>query len=544
MVRGFLSGAVFGAVVSGVGMTAGSYLGGTVELGEPPRTGTVELPAGTEFDRPPPETDPVVPAPETPPSATGTPEVAMPVPDAPMAAPDTLPADTPVLTAQPDAELAAPEVPEAPVAGPAPAGEQAVPAMPEVTLVPGAGPEAPPSVTAPNSPAEAPGIATPVAEDSAPELPQQTPPSVPAPLPAAPERAASDPSPSAPDPAPEAVAVPTPQPEPPVAEAAPESAPEPVVELVPEVAEIEPPQPAPPPAPEPTQGAAAEPAPEAPPSVLSEEPSGLRLPVPEIEDLAPGILTDRLPRIGEGADPAAEAETDPEAAAPPESVGPALLAHATPFEVVEGQPLMSIVLIDPGPGRADPAALAGFPVPLTIGLDPMQPGATEAMAAYRAAGHEVAVLTPLVEGAAPADVEQAFQVFLDRIPQAVSVLDLPEAVLQENRPRAAQVAEILAETGHGMITYERGLNSGLQVADSAGVPAIAVFRDFDDGTRDIEGMKRVLDAGAFRAAQQGGVIMTGALRPDTIAALAEWVLGSRASTVTLAPASAVLRSLQ
>jgi hypothetical protein len=175
-----------------------------------------------------------------------------------------------------------------------------------------------------------------------------------------------------------------------------------------------------------------------------------------------------------------------------------------------------------------------------VAVDPMQPDAATAMAGYRAAGAEVAVLTPLPEGAAPADVEVAFQEFFSQVPEAVAVLDLPDALLQESRPRAAQVADILSETGHGMVTYEKGLNSGLQVARSEGIPAATVFRDFDDGQRDGAAMKRFLDQGAFRAAQDGAVVMIGRLRPETLTALTEWALGTRAATITLAPVSAVL----
>ena len=44
------------------------------------------------------------------------------------------------------------------------------------------------------------------------------------------------------------------------------------------------------------------------------------------------------------------------------------------------------------------------------------------------------------------------------------------------------VVEILAETGHGMVTYDRGLNAGLQIAAGRDVKAAAVFREFDAET--------------------------------------------------------------
>ena len=186
--------------------------------------------------------------------------------------------------------------------------------------------------------------------------------------------------------------------------------------------------------------------------------------------------------------------------------------------------------------------MASFPVPLTIALDPSIAGVGARMAAVRAAGPEVAVLTPLPEGAAPADVEVAFQSFFNTIPQAVAVMDLPGAVLQENRPRAVQVVDIVAETGHGLITYDKGLNAALQIASAKDVRALTVFRVFDDGEKDIAAMKRFLDQGAFRAGQVGPVVLVGQARVETLTAIAEWALGTRAASVTLAPVSAVLLS--
>ena len=81
-----------------------------------------------------------------------------------------------------------------------------------------------------------------------------------------------------------------------------------------------------------------------------------------------------------------------------------------------------------------------------------------------------------------------------------------------------------------------------KLGDTMDVPALAVFRSFDDGSESVAAMKRVLDVGAFRAGQQGSVLLVGHMRPDTIAAITEWALGQRATSVTLAPASALLKA--
>ena len=57
-------------------------------------------------------------------------------------------------------------------------------------------------------------------------------------------------------------------------------------------------------------------------------------------------------------------------------------------------------------------------------------------------------------------------------------------------------------------------------------------------------IRRFLDQAAFRAGQEGSVIMVGRLRPDTITALVIWVSSERVRGVALAPVSAVLKAGQ
>ena len=268
---------------------------------------------------------------------------------------------------------------------------------------------------------------------------------------------------------------------------------------------------------------------DAPPVIVMDAPNTIREPVGEIGDLAANVTTNRLPRIGAQEDPTTEA------------MAPAIDRNAVPFEAASGTPLLAIVLIDTGADRPDLQVLQDFPVPLSIAVDPLLPDADEVAASYRAVGLEVAVLTPLADGATPADVAEAFDVFLATVPQAVAVMDLPQALLQQGRPRASQVATILAKTGHGLISYNSGLNSGIQIAEGDGIPAKLVFRVFDDGTQDLAAMRMALDNSVLGAGQQGAAILVGQARAETLQAVAEWALGTRGASVTPAPVSAVLK---
>ena len=53
--------------------------------------------------------------------------------------------------------------------------------------------------------------------------------------------------------------------------------------------------------------------------------------------------------------------------------------------------------------------------------------------------------------------------------------------------------------------------------------------------------RRYLDRAAFKAAQEGRVVVQGTTRPETVQALLEWTVEGRAGSVELAPASAVLQ---
>ena len=449
MGRGFLSGIIWGALVSLIVLVVASRFGGVMDLKLPaPEAEAVNVPAGSEFNQERPDAPPVLPATEGRPGSSETPAVGTPEPaPASPTLPETSPAATPETGAVDETGLGAPEVavaPEIALGGDGDGGGGTAAAVPEQAVAQPAAPIV----------------------DVVPE----------------PETAALSPETGA---APEAAS--TPQPDV-----------------------------------------------DAPPVTLPDAPQGLRLPVPEIENMAPGVTTDRLPRIG------AAPETPELDAGPDLATGPAISRNAVAFENTGNNPLVSLILIDVGADRLDIATLSDFPAPLSVAIDPTTPDAAEVMALYRAAGVEVVILTPLPEGASPADVEVAFQSFFSTVPEAVAVLDLPEALLQNSRPRAAQVVEILAETGHGLITYSKGLNAGLQIASSAGVPAATVFRDIVAGSDDAAMMKRFLDQGAFRAGQDGAVILVGEARAETLSALAEWLLGSRAASVTLAPVSAAI----
>lgn len=285
-----------------------------------------------------------------------------------------------------------------------------------------------------------------------------------------------------------------------------------------------------------------DPAPERAPEQAAESPSAVD----------PASDTGR-PTIGRPAISLVDRDPVPEAAdtetpdAPTEQDGPALVAYSVPFENTEDKPLMSIVLVDEGADLSGSsvglAALQSFPYPLTFAVNASLPDAGDRAAEYRAQGFEVAVLLDLPVGATASDTEVNLSSALDSVPQAVAVMEGTGTGLQETREASDQVTAAVLASGHGLILQSKGLNTAQKLAVRDGVPAGLIFRDFDSAGQTPTVIRRFLDQAAFRAGQEGGVIMVGRVRPDTISALLLWGLQDRAERVALAPVSAVLKVL-
>ncbi len=249
---------------------------------------------------------------------------------------------------------------------------------------------------------------------------------------------------------------------------------------------------------------------------------------------SPSLVGKRVVPLTERDDPTAEqAEVLPEVVAKP------IEAHAASFENPESKPLMSIILID-DEGAFGAEALQDFPYPLSFAVSPSDPDAAEKMARHREAGFEVLALIDMHEAASAQDAEVSLSVWLDQLPHTVGILEGVGTGIQGNRKLADQVAAIAGDTGRGLVTQDNGLNTAQKLAARNGVPSSVVFRDFDGARQDPKIMRRFLDQAAFRAGQEGSVVMLGRLRPETISALLLWGLEDRGSRVAMAPISAVM----
>ncbi len=473
-------------------------------------------------------------------------------PVAPAAAPAPAASETPVETAIGDVpkEPALPIAEEpAPVdATPAPAVSEQAPELAANTVV---------SEPAPTAPVIDPIPETPVAADTpVTDVPAETlekpaaiepPPAAPAdPVASEAAQPAREPvKPAEPAPAVAAV-VATPEPVPAMAEPEPQPAaepePVPVIEPAPAAPAVKrslpqivavAPDPDAPTADVPMNDATDPAAPAADTFTTSDQPNTLA-PAPGFTKVVPGVMANRLPRIG--TDPAPEAvEQMPEPDMRP------VARFAAAFENPEARPVFAIVLIDKGLSASDRDKVAGLPFPISVAIDPLAPDAAATAEAYRAAGREVVMLaTGIPEGAAASDIAVTFQSNAEVLPEAVAVLDIEQGGFQGNRPLATMVVPAIKDQGRAVITWDQGLNAGDQVARREAVPAGVVFRRVDDGASDIAAIRRNLDKAAFKAGQVGRVIVVADAGATSLAALVVWVLEGRGAELAIAPVTAAL----
>jgi len=257
----------------------------------------------------------------------------------------------------------------------------------------------------------------------------------------------------------------------------------------------------------------------------------------------PGLKADALPQIG---------KTDTGAGSLPQ-IGKADAAlgvkpqgpiqdYARAFTpTVPPKPLFAILLRDIGDKGMPREALLKLPFAVSIVLDPLDPGANDAMQAWRGAGQEVVMaMSGLPAGAEPSDVAQTFQALSTSLPQAVALIDANGLTFQNDRPLASLVVPEVQSAGMGLVTFDEGLDAADQIARRSGVPAAQVFRRLDGKGEGKDVIRRYLDRATFKAAQDGAVVVLGDTSADTVAAILEWSVEGKASGVTLAPLTAVL----
>ena len=219
----------------------------------------------------------------------------------------------------------------------------------------------------------------------------------------------------------------------------------------------------------------------------------------------------------------------------------ALVQYAAKFQSTGDKPKLAIVLLDTGTLSFAAEALRNFQQPLSIALAPSRKTAADLMRSYRTEGYEILGLAELAEGARPADIEVAFEAYSIALPEMIGFLDRDNDTLHTQSGARAQLAEILAERGMGLVSSVRGLNPVVAEMTRGDVPAIAAFRDLGSIETDVRAIRRFLDQAAFEAAQRNeGIVVVGQLQPTIISGLLLWGVGRKADGVEIVPVSHLL----
>lgn len=219
----------------------------------------------------------------------------------------------------------------------------------------------------------------------------------------------------------------------------------------------------------------------------------------------------------------------------------AIVRNSVAFTAEPDQPLLSVIMVDTGDGQLDTNQIEELPFHITLGIDAAADNARDLAQGYRAAGSEVALIPTLPIDGRAQDLAMALSFNKEAVPVAVAIMDATGSDFQTDRTATTEVVAAAAASGHGIVTHSRGLNSSRNIAVQAGVPAGQVFRVIDPELSDIRAIGRFLDQAAFRARRDGSVILVMPARQDMLNALVAWSFQPRASTITLAPLSAILR---
>ena len=153
--------------------------------------------------------------------------------------------------------------------------------------------------------------------------------------------------------------------------------------------------------------------------------------------------------------------------------------------------------------------------------------------------------TAIPAGATASDLDVTFSAYFSALPTAVGVIDLPQSGFARNAGLLSDVLPLLAEDGHGLVTFSGGLAQAARAADAAGIAHAEVFRVLDSGNDSAFTMRRFLDRAVFQASQMGQVVVFGDGSNDVLMeAIAMWREGSRLDQVELVPISGILLQQQ
>lgn len=213
-------------------------------------------------------------------------------------------------------------------------------------------------------------------------------------------------------------------------------------------------------------------------------------------------------------------------------------------------PRLTVVIDDVGENLDALAELLHLDIPITISVLPYTAHAEEAATAAAVAGQEVLLHQPmepmqspyvnpgqgaLLMNMTPDAMRETMRRNIARVPQAVGVNNHMGSRATKDSAVARLVAEEAASAGLFVLDSLTAPDSVLyREARNAGVTAYKRHFFIDDGSPTRRGILNILREAEQTALRHGRAIVIGHPRPETIAALKEWV-HERDSAVSVVP---------
>ncbi|WP_185804629.1 polysaccharide deacteylase family 2 protein [Pontivivens nitratireducens] len=241
-------------------------------------------------------------------------------------------------------------------------------------------------------------------------------------------------------------------------------------------------------------------------------------------------------------------EAEPVSAPVPPEEAPRRI-FASNFLAPEGQPLISVVLIDGGTGDFPQETIDALSLPLTVAIPANAPDAVERSRAFRAAGFEVLAMIPQDIATAMGEMddqgvaETLASVFM-AVPEAIGVIDAEGGAMSSDSRVTRAALDYLSLSGHVMVTQAgRGFNQADRLAAAAGVPSATVDRRLDSslgGAAMVNGLQRV----ALEARSSGGAMLIGQGNSETITSIVTWAFSPASRAVSLSPVTPLLERFE
>lgn len=244
------------------------------------------------------------------------------------------------------------------------------------------------------------------------------------------------------------------------------------------------------------------------------------------------------------ADETALKQVSVEAIETEEPYGKAIDLYARDGVSDEDKPKLSIVLLTDQLNAIDPNLVQALPIPVTFAVDPVSPSADALLLSLRELEQEAVILADLPPEAVVQDVDVALTALVDLLPQTIGVIERQAGALQQSRDVMLHIPEVLNRTGHGLVVYEKGLNTLAKEAVKAGTPVATIYRDLDGADQNERTIRRFLDGAAFRAANSPSepIVVLARLRPETMSAILIWALQDRAQKTAVVPVSQLMKA--